>query len=443
MHRLIPVVVALLTCGSGVLAAAAQTTPPAGSPAATACTAPPLTSGMPSPSQRTPGAGETGTATAADPGSEAPLPAQTPPAGTPATEAVLERIRMAEENLARCLNAGDYPAFTALFTPKALLAELGLSDPRATPAYSASYLILREQLLSVTDAQTHADGRVSAEVVFAFEGERMRTRDIFVEQDGWLLLDEVIELGLEPATTATPAPLDEAMLPALAITGFAPEDEPGIVAVDAIGDAIDMQPGDTTRLVLGVFDYEVCGTGFRCFVPVAADATWSITPADGARIDPFTGILSIDATTPSGSVFTVRAEVEGGRHVVETRVKTFTPETNPLIGYWHEQAQLTCDTGTEVAPALAIRELIFDPDGSFAVTWSPFESYKDYWGTYAFDLAQGTLELTITGGNTIPPDVDGEGRFARDATGALILSDLWLGTPSLERGSPNCGHRFG
>jgi hypothetical protein len=138
----------------------------------------------------------------------------------------------------------------------------------------------------------------------------------------------------------------------------------------------------------------------------------------------------------------VRAEIEGRRHVVETPVKIFTSETNPLIGYWREVAQLTCDTGAEVTPAKAIAELIFDPDGSFAVTWVPFESYKDYWGTYTFDLSQGTLELTITGGNTILPDVDGEGRFMVDAT-ELVLSDLWLGTPSLERGPPNCGHRFG
>jgi hypothetical protein len=344
--------------------------------------------------------------------------------------------------LARCFNAGDYLAFTALFTPKALLAELGLSDPQATPAYSASYLILREQIFSVSDAETHADGRLSAEVVFAFEGQRMRTRDIFVEQDGWLLLDETIELGLEPARKATPAPLDETMLQALGITGFAPEAEPGIVSVEALGDAIDLQPGDTTKLALGVFDYEICGIGFRCFVPIVANATWSVTPTDGARIDPDTGILSIDSTTSSGSVFTVRAEIEGGRHVVETRVKIFTPETNPLIGYWREVAQLTCDTGAEVAPTKAIAELIFDPDGSFAVTWVPFESYKDYWGTYTFDLRQGTLELTITGGNTILPDVDGEGRFMVVATG-LVLSVLWLGSPSLERGPPNCGHRFG
>jgi hypothetical protein len=354
---------------------------------------------------------------------------------------VLDRIRAAEENLAHCFNEGEGVAFIALFTPKAMLSELGISDPPGTPVHNASYLILREQILSVTDAQTHADGRLSAEVVFAFEGQRMRTRDIFIEQDGWLLLDEVIGLGLEPATTPTPPPLDETMLQALGITGFAPESEPGIVSVDALGDAIDLQPGDTTRLVLGVFDYEVCGTGFRCFVPVAADATWSVTPTDGARIDPATGILNIDATTSSGSIFTVRAEVEGGRHVVETRVKIFTPESNPLIGYWREQAQLTCDSGAEVAPAMAIAELIFDPDGAFAVTWFPFESYKDYWGTYTFDLGKGTLQLTVTGGNTIPPDVDGEGRFARGATG-LVLTDLWLGTPSPERGPANCGHRF-
>ena len=430
----------LLALGSIAPTAAGQDLTPVGSPASASCLAPSVTPEAPSTDHTTPGAEETGTTTDAS-DTEAPLPPRTPPPGTPAETAVLDRIRLAEENLARCFTAGDGSAFIALFTPKALLAELGLSNPQATPAYSASYLILREQIVSVTNAQTHADGRLSAEVVFAFEGQRMRARDIFVETDGWLLLDEVIELGLESATTATPAPLDEAMLQALAIVGFAPESEPGIVAVDALGDAIDLQPGDTTDLALGVFDYEVCGTGFRCFVPVAAEATWSVTPPDGARIDPATGILSIDASTPSGSVFAVRAEIDGRGHVVEARVKIFTPETNPLIGYWREVAQLTCESGAEVAPALAIRELIFDPDGAFAVTWVPFESYKDYWGTYTFDLAQGTLALTITGGNTIPPDVDGEGRFALDTEG-LLLTELWLGTPSLEHGAPNCGHRF-
>jgi hypothetical protein len=351
---------------------------------------------------------------------------------------LLERIRIAEENLAVCFNAGDSLAFTALLTSKALLSELGLSDPQATPAHSASYLILREQLLSVSGAQTHADGRVSADIVFAFETQRLRARDLFVERNGRLLLDEVIELPLGTASTATSVPLDAAMVAALTIMGFPPGEEPSIVITEGAG--LPLQPGGMTDLVLGVFDYEVCGVGFRCFVPVAASATWSIAPAEGASIDPNTGILTIAPGTPSGSVFIVRAAVEGGRHVVETHVNVFTPEANPLIGIWRAEAQLSCDTGAEVIPQEAIEELIFFADGTFTVTWFPFESYKDYWGTYTFDLAQGTLELAVTGGNSIPPDVDGEGRFALDATGLVL--ELWLGTPSTESGPPDCGHRF-
>lgn len=440
MRRVISFVVALLTLGSGTATAVAQGATKTASPIVAACMVQPPASDKVPTRHGTPVAVGAETAAGVAPGDEAPLAPRTPPAGAPAGTALLERIRGAEETLARCFNAGDYLAFAALLTPKALLAELGLSDPRATPTHSASFVILREVLVSVSDAQTHADGRVSADVVFAFEGRRMRARDLFVDREGWLLLDEVIELPLGTAPAATPVPLDAAMVEALSIMGFPPGEEPSIVMTEGAG--IPVQPGWTTDLVLGVFDYEVCGTGFRCFVPVAASATWSITPADGARIDPATGILSIDPTTPSGSVFTVRAEVEGGRHVVETQVHVYTSEANPLIGFWREEAQLSCGNGAEVAPARPIEELVFNSDGTFAVTWTPFESYQDYWGTYAFDLSQGTLELAVTGGNTIPPDVDGHGEFSVDAAGRLILTELWLGTPSLESGPPNCGHRF-
>ena len=437
MHRLGMLVVVLL----GLAAAAptvfaTQTVTPALRLAAGACVVPPpdtpvTTHGSPT---------AVATASSAEAGDEAPLAQRTPPVGTPASATLLARIAVAEENIANCFTAGDFAAFSALFTPRALLAELGMSDPRATPAHTASYVILRETIVSVGDAQTHGDGRVSADVVFEFEGERMRARDLFVERDGWLLLDEVIELPRE-AATPTLVPLDETTLQSLAILGLAPGEPPGIVHVGSLGATVGMHPGDSVALVLGVFDYEVCGTGIRCFVPVLAPATWSVTPDRGARVDAATGLLTIDPATASGSVFTVRAEVEGGRHVVDTRVHVYTPETNPLFGYWREEAQLSCGSGAEVAPALPIQELVFDSDGTFAVTWVPFESYRDYWGTYTYDLAQGTLELTVTGGNTIPADVDGTGRFALDATG-LVLSELWLGTPSLASSPPNCGHRF-
>jgi len=245
-----------------------------------------------------------------------------------------------------------------------------------------------------------------------------------------------------PTLPGTPGPLDEETLLALAILGFAPGEAPQVVNVGTPGAAIGLPPGEEVALVLGVFDYEVCGIGIRCFVPAPAPATWPVTPADGARIDPATGLLTIDPTTLPGSQFTVMAEVGAGRHVVTTEVHVFTPEASPLVGYWWEEAQLTCGGGREVTPALPIEEFVFAVDGTFAVTWMPFESYVDYWGTYIVDLRQGTLDLTVTGGNAIPLDIDGNGRVAIDAEGRLVLTDLWLGTPRSGSDPAHCGHRF-
>lgn len=440
MQRLVPLVLLLLAIGSGApTTAVGQGAPLLGRSVAGTCTAPPATTRPVNPGTPRPAH----TATRVAPGSEAPLEPRAPPPGTPAGTALLTRIRAAEENIADCFNAGDYDAFIALLTPNAMLAELGVSGPRATPAHSASYLILREAIISVDDAQTHADGRVSADVVFAFAGDRRRARDIFVEVNGYLLLDEVIELGLAGTPESTPAPLDAAILQSLTVIAFMPDAETPTVPVSTLGTAIGMQPGETRRLVLGVIDYEVCGTGQRCFVPVPVMAVWSVTPSLSAQIDPATGVLRIDPDAPSGSPVTVRADIEQGRHEVVTEVSVYTPEDNVLLGHWREEVQIACGSGEEVPPAEAIQELVFAVDGSFAVTWRPFESYVDYWGTYSFDVGRDTLDLTITGGNHIPSDVDGSGRFALDAAGSLLLTDLWLGTPPPETSQRHCGHRFG
>jgi hypothetical protein len=241
----------------------------------------------------------------------------------------------------------------------------------------------------------------------------------------------------------TPQPsLDERTLQGLSIQASAPGEQPNTRAVGSLGATIALQPGETIGLILGLFDYEVCGTGNRCFVPLPVSATWSVSPASGARINRASGILTIDPATPSGSVFTVSADVEDGRHVVKTEVYVFTPEANPLIGTWLEIAQLACGTEEVVVPDLAIEELVFSAAGTFAVTWTPFESYTDYWGTYSFDLSRGTLDLVVTGGNMIPSDVDGHGHFSLGTTGDLILSDMWLGVPEWESGAAQCGHRF-
>jgi hypothetical protein len=197
-----------------------------------------------------------------------------------------------------------------------------------------------------------------------------------------------------------------------------------------------MQPGESHAFSLGVV--ECC----YFFEPLDACATWSVVPTAGASIDSQTGVLTVDATTPSGSVFRVSADVEDGRRVVSIEVHIFTPDANPLVGTWTEEAQFTCGTGEEVVPDEAIGELRFWADGRFAVTWFPFEVYYDYWGTYTYDLADGTIDLVVTGGNYVPDYVDGGGLFSFDEQGRLILSDIWLGSSHGETGPANCGHRF-
>ena len=199
---------------------------------------------------------------------------------------------------------------------------------------------------------------------------------------------------------------------------------------------VQMRPGETRTFALGVV--ECC----HYFAPVEACATWSVDPTEGASIDPDTGALTVDAATPSGSVFTVSVDVENGRRVVSTEVHVFTPQDNPLVGTWKEEAQFACSIGEEAVPEERIGELRFRADGRFSVTWTPFEVYKDYWGTYAYDLAQGDLDLVVTGGNYIPDDVDGSGLFSFDEQERLILRDMWLGSPRDGTGSANCGHRF-
>ena len=197
-----------------------------------------------------------------------------------------------------------------------------------------------------------------------------------------------------------------------------------------------LQPGETRTFSLGV--------GECCYYiePVDACVTWSVDPAEGASIDPQTGELSVDAATPSGSVFTVSADVENGRRVVSIDVYVYTPEDNPLVGRWQEEAQFACGTGEEVTPDQPIRELVFRAAGEFSVTWAPFELYRDYWGTYTYDLGQGSLDLSAPSGNYVPDDVDGRGSFSIDEQGRLFLSDIWLGALQDSTAPANCGHRF-
>ena len=90
-----------------------------------------------------------------------------------------------------------------------------------------------------------------------------------------------------------------------------------------------------------------------------------------------------------------------------------------IMGNWH---QLDADCQPP------INELLFKRDGTFHVTWTPFETYEDYWGTYRWTAATGAIELTIDNGNHVPTDVVRTGR-ATITGDVLTFEGVSLGSP--------------
>ena len=187
---------------------------------------------------------------------------------------------------------------------------------------------------------------------------------------------------------------------------------------------LQLQPGDTYQFNLTVVE---C-----CYVAktVKAAATWSIAPSGGAHIDSRSGLLTVDKSTPNDSVFTVTADVENGRRILSIKVYVYTPKDNPLVGIWKEKSQIKCRSNETLTSTAPIQELEFGADNTFAVTWTPFEKYQDYWGSYSYDTQKGQIKFVVAGGNNVPPNIVGEGSFSIDDKQNLILKGVWLGSKS-------------
>lgn len=104
---------------------------------------------------------------------------------------------------------------------------------------------------------------------------------------------------------------------------------------------------------------------------------------------------------------------------------------NWLVGLWSQQE-------TECGMAIDVRELEIRADGSFSVTWRPFESYRDYWGSWSFDERTRRLELVMERGNNRPADFMGRGRVTF-SEGRLDLGEISLGSAY---GREPCGAPF-
>lgn len=133
-----------------------------------------------------------------------------------------------------------------------------------------------------------------------------------------------------------------------------------------------------------------------------------------------TVLISADAA--SGEAVAVRGHI--GEAKISGRIIVYEPAAMPLVGTWSQSA-------AECAGTEPLRELIFKGDGTFSATWTPFEVYKDYWGTYTFD--EGQLTLVPDGGNHVPGDAI--------LSGAVILDGDRLDPGPGFFGSPPAGTR--
>jgi hypothetical protein len=152
-------------------------------------------------------------------------------------------------------------------------------------------------------------------------------------------------------------------------------------------------------------------------LPPRCASDWSVEgpatlSADRSRV-------AIAADAPPGATVTLRFRHAG--RPVEARFRVVARDEIVLTGRWSQQSLEGC-----AAPE-PVRELVFAPENRFAVTFVPFETYEDYWGTYSYDPDTGRLRLAVEGGNFVPPNLDLDGA-AELAGGRLRLTDMFLGS---------------
>ena len=93
---------------------------------------------------------------------------------------------------------------------------------------------------------------------------------------------------------------------------------------------------------------------------------------------------------------------------------------NTIIGSWEE-----------LDAKNAINELILKDNGKFSFTQMPFETYKDYWGSYTINKKVHTINFQIKNGNNVPKDTKLKNvHYYFDKEGHLILNNFYYGTIS-------------
>jgi hypothetical protein len=160
-------------------------------------------------------------------------------------------------------------------------------------------------------------------------------------------------------------------------------------------------------------------------IPLKCTSGWAVTGP--ATLSPDRKSLTIDPDAAVGAIVLVRFHHSG--KPVSSQFRVVAKDEIVLTGRYSQRSLEGCHA------AEPVRELEFSPENRFSVTFMPFETYRDYWGSYSFDPATKRLRLTVERGNFVPPNLDLEGE-AELAEGRLRLKDIFLGSRD---GAPQSG----
>jgi hypothetical protein len=200
---------------------------------------------------------------------------------------------------------------------------------------------------------------------------------------------------------------------------------PGTLGISAT--RFELAPGESVQLPKPAFfvaPYQAPDT-----LPANCGVQWSV--AGDATIGS-TGLLTIARDARPGSTVLVSAQVD--TLVARQNVLVVDPAPNPLAGTWTQSEPPTCEQGYRPGDAI-VRELVFNRGRTFTVTRTPFESYRDYWGTYMYDVPTGRLTLTVENGNSRP------GFQTAALTARVVEGELTIDGPALigaSSGPPGC-----
>jgi hypothetical protein len=248
-----------------------------------------------------------------------------------------------------------------------------------------------------------------------WRGDQWKIRDVlygrkrrFGERKvGSLRAELIAEHGSEPPPV--PAPPDTSCL------------QPGYHFAFVGMDTTVYRQGGVVKLTPMV-DRSPAGTAE---LPLKCTTGWAVTGPAVLSADRKS--LTIAADAPPGAIVLVRFQHEG--KPVSTQFRIVAKDEIVLTGRYSQRSLEGCSVQEPV------RELEFRPENRFSVTFMPFETYQDYWGSYSFDPATKRLKLTVEGGNFVPPSLDLEGE-AELSEGRLRLKDIFLGSRD---GAPRSG----